>query len=674
MIYLQIEYKFNYMIRKTLFFFSIILPMTAYSQLTYLPSYNWGGNIGGTNYDSADNIITDLYGDVIVSGKFSSNCDFDVSPSANMVTSSGSSDAYVAKYSKTGSLQWVKAFASNPVSEGSPYIHSTATDSSGNIYLTGRFNGTVDFDPSSTGVKMLTSNGDADIFIAKLDRNGILVWAGSIGGTEHDRAYGITVDSQDKVYVTGNFRKTADFDITSGVFNMTSEYIDTTFILKIDKDAQLIWAKMTQGTGNDVGKDIAVDSAFNVFVTGDNYGTTDFDPSPTGTFNISNSFSGQAYILKLDSNGNFLNAGATSSANQSHFARSQKVKIDGNNNVVITGNFVGTADFNFGTTDNSMTSFGIYGSSDSYVLKVDNNLNYLWAAKLGEQFFDSANGLTIDQNNNILTTGQFQGIIVNDYSGRYGEEVYVWALDPVGNQIDLEDYIGPGSGDIGRDITVDKSGNVYVVGQFYNNLKDMTIFNYSSAGNSDGFLIKLGNAVFQQPVNMPPTAVSDAFTQSGSGSYTLAILANDQGLSGTNLIRIVSYPLYGTLTVNGNGTVSYTPSGSTWANDSFSYTVENSNGLVSNVATANLVNGNLNVHEVSPDQKLKLYPNPAETNISLMSTSKILIAEVYDLSGKKMFSIKDPKTIDVSSLTSGGYILTAETKDGQFFKKTFIKK
>lgn len=321
-----------------------------------------------------------------------------------------------------------------------------------------------------------------------------------------------------------------------------------------------------------------------------------------------------------------------------------------------------------------MTSFGIYGSSDSYVLKVDNYLNYLWATKLGEQFFDSANGLTIDQNNNILTTGQFQGIIVNDYSGRYGEEVYVWALDPAGNQIDLEDYIEPGSGDIGRDITVDKYGNVYVVGQFYTSLKDMMIFNYPAAGNSDGFLIKLGNVAYQSPTNLPPTAISDSFIPSGSTSFLLNVLSNDQGLSGTMLIRIISYPLNGTLTVNSNGTITYTPNGSTWTNDSFSYTVENSNNLVSNVATVNLINGNLNVHDIHSSQKIRIYPNPAETTVSIMSASEVFIMEIFDLSGKKLFEVKGSQTIDVSSLNTGVYILSAKTKNGEIIRQNFIKK
>ena len=663
--------------RKTLFFFCNLAPIIAFSQLSYLPSYSWGGNIGGTTFDNADHVTTDVYGDVIVDGKFSGTADFDISSAVNSIVSSGSSDAYIAKYSQTGSLKWVKAFASNPTSDGTPYINSTVTDSSGNIYITGHFSGSVDFDPSPTGTKMLTSNGDADIFIAKLDRNGILVWAGSIGGPQYDRGFGITVDSQDRVYVTGSFRTTADFDIFSGVFNMTSEYIDTTFIIKMNKDGQLIWGKATQGMGSDVGTSVAVDSAFNVFVTGNNQGFNDFDPSPTGVFNLTSTFSGQAYLWKLDSNGNFVNAAVTiapASTTQSNLARAQRVKIDSNNNVIITGTFYGTADFNFGAADNSMTSFGIYGMNDAFVLKVDNNLNYLWATKLGVQFADAANGLAIDQNNNILTTGYFEGIIVNDYSGRYGEEVFVWALDPSGNQIDLEDYIGPGSGDIGNDITVDKMGNIYVSGTFKTSLKDANIFNYPSAGNNDGFLIKLGNTPNQQPANLPPTAVQDSFSPNGSSSYVFNILTNDQGLSGATLIRIVSNPLHGTLTVNTNGTVTYTPNGSNWTNDSFSYTVENSNGLVSNVATASIMNGNLSVNEANPNQKVRLYPNPAETTLSIISKSEILLAEVFDLSGKKLFEVKGSHKIDVSSLTEGSYILYAKCKNGEIIRQAFIKK
>ncbi|WP_185246692.1 SBBP repeat-containing protein [Chryseobacterium bernardetii] len=660
----------------TLLFVIIFLPFIAYSQQSYLPDYNWGGNIGGTGYDRADHIMTDLYGNVIVAGKFSANTDFGISTPATSISSSGSSDAYVAKYSEQGALIWVKTFASNTSYDDAPYINSTAMDYSGNIYLTGYFTGTIDFDPSPTGVKLLTSNGDADIFIAKLDRNGILVWAGNIGGAEYDRGFGITVDNQDRIYVTGSFRTTADFDITPGVFNLTSEYIDTTFIIKLDKNANIIWGKATQGNGSDVGMSVAVDSAYNVFVTGRNLGTTDFDPSPTSSFILSNSFAGQAYLMKLDSNGNFLNAGATSSANQNHAATPQKIKIDSNNNIIIAGSFYGTADFNFGTGNNPMTSYGTFQPNDAFVLKVDNNLNYLWATKLGAEFDDGAYGLAIDQNNNILTTGYFRGIIINDYSGRYGEEVFVWALDPAGNQIGLDDYIGPGSGDQGNDITVDKSGNIYVAGMFYTSLKNSTIFNYPSAGNSDGFVVKLGNIANPAPTDLPPTAIEDFYTQSGNtSSYTLNVLANDQGLSGAQLIKIVSYPLYGTLNVNSNGTIVYTPNVSTPMNDSFSYTVENGNGMVSNVAKVNIINsGSLSVKEAEVGQKIALYPNPADAVVHLMSDSKIMAVQILDMSGKKLLEANGTNKIDVSMLSSGVYLLSAKTQSGEILRQTFIKK
>lgn len=663
--------------RKTLFFISIFAPIIAYSQLSYLPAYSWGGKIGGTGFDTAGHVTTDLYGDVIVDGRFSGASDFDISSVVNNLSSTGSTDAFIAKYSQNGSLKWVKSFSSNTPLEDAPYINSSATDSSGNIYVTGHFNGSADFDPSPTGTKMLTSNGDADIFIAKYDRNGIFVWAGNVGGAEYDRGFGISVDSQDRVYVTGSFSTTADFDITSGVYNLTSEYIDSTFIIKMNKDGQIIWGKATQGMGSDVGTSVAVDSNFNVFVSGNNLGTNDFDPSPTGIFELTSTFSGQAYLLKLDSDGNFVNAGVTiapASPTQSNLARTQRVKVDSNNNVIITGTFYGTADFNFGAADNSMTSYGIYGLNDAFVLKVDNNLNYLWATKLGVQFADGANGLAIDQNNNILTTGYFEGIIVNDYSGRYGEEVFVWALDPSGNQIDLEDYIGPGSGDIGNDITVDKAGNVYVCGIFDTRLKDANIFDYQSYGNNrEGFIVKLGSTQVTQPAIVPPTAVQDSFTPSGSGSFALNVLANDQGLSGTNLIKIVSSPVYGTVNVNG-GAVTYTPNGSSWMNDSFSYTVENSNGLVSNVATVSLLNGNLSIDEANAVQQIKIYPNPADTTLSVISDSEILIIEIFDLSGKKLLEVKGTHLVDLSSLSTGSYIIYAKSKNGKTIREKFIKK
>lgn len=75
--------------RKSLLFALTALPLFAYSQYAYLPDYNWGGNIGGTGIERANHVTTDLYGDVIVDGKFNSPTDFDISSSVNSVVNSG---------------------------------------------------------------------------------------------------------------------------------------------------------------------------------------------------------------------------------------------------------------------------------------------------------------------------------------------------------------------------------------------------------------------------------------------------------------------------------------------------------------------------------------------------------------------------------------------------------
>ena len=110
--------------------------------------------------------------------------------------------------------------------------YSIAVDSSGNVYTTGSFNGTVDFDPG-TGVENLTSAGGSDGFISKLDSSGNYVWAKSLGDTGFDYVRSIAVDSSGNVYTTGNFNGTVDFDPGAGVENVTSNGSNDVFVLKL---------------------------------------------------------------------------------------------------------------------------------------------------------------------------------------------------------------------------------------------------------------------------------------------------------------------------------------------------------------------------------------------------------------------------------------------------------
>ena len=105
---------------------------------------------------------------------------------------------------------------------GADLCYAADTDALGNVYTTGYFKNTVDFDPSA-GVSNLTSNGGYDVFVCKFNPNGNLVWAKQFGGTADDYGWSIAVDNAANVYVGGYYTGTADFDPSAATYNLTSK-------------------------------------------------------------------------------------------------------------------------------------------------------------------------------------------------------------------------------------------------------------------------------------------------------------------------------------------------------------------------------------------------------------------------------------------------------------------
>ena len=147
----------------------------------------------------------------------------------------------------------------------------------------------------------LTSTGNEDIFISKIDAAGNFLWAERIGEIARDYGKSIAVDGSGNVYTTGNFQGTVDFDPGAGTSNLTSTGLDDIFISKLDAAGKFLWAKSMGGTSEDFGSYIAVDGSGNVYTTGWFKGTIDFDPG-AGTSNLtSKGNSWDIFISKLDS-------------------------------------------------------------------------------------------------------------------------------------------------------------------------------------------------------------------------------------------------------------------------------------------------------------------------------------------------------------------------------------
>ena len=157
--------------------------------LSQTPSYQWVKNIGSTSSNLTSrglDLAVDGSGNVHVTGFFSGTADFDPGIGTSNITSAGSNDIFIVKCNASGNFLWAQAIGGTAAEQ----VQAIALDGSGNIYISGTFGGTVDFDPG-TGVTNLISNGPGDAFIAKYTAAGLFSWAFNIGGVGSDFAQDI---------------------------------------------------------------------------------------------------------------------------------------------------------------------------------------------------------------------------------------------------------------------------------------------------------------------------------------------------------------------------------------------------------------------------------------------------------------------------------------------------
>jgi hypothetical protein len=328
----------------------------------------WAKSFGGSSNDVGYAIEVDGDGNVYTTGYFRGTVDFDPGAGTSNLTSAGSADAFISKLNSTGNLLWAKSFGGS--SEEVP--RSIAVDRGGNVYTIGRFEGTVDFDPGA-GTTNLTSAGDTDVFVSKIDSSGALLWAKSFGGSSEDFGFSIAVDRAGNVYTTGYFRGTSDFDPGAGTTNLTSAGItNDPFVSKLDSSGALLWAKSFDGSSDDGGYSIAVDSAGNVYTSGffggTFGGTVDFDPG-AGTTNLTSAGGYDVFVSKLDSSGALLWAKSFGGSSDDF---GYSIAVDSAGNVYTTGYFRGTSDFDPGAGTTNLTSAGGY---DVFVLKLTSSGN-----------------------------------------------------------------------------------------------------------------------------------------------------------------------------------------------------------------------------------------------------------------------------------------------------------
>lgn len=463
-------------------------------------TFTWAKRAGSGTMDIGEAITTDAAGNVYITGFFQGTVDFDPGPGIANLSNSAGDDVFVAKYNSSGNFVWVKQFGGN-----SSFHHGKgiAVDGLGNVYTTGYFMGTVDFDPASTTAN-LSAMGQTDIFVSKLDPNGNYIWARRFGNTSADEGMSIAVDATGNVFTTGYFTGNVDFDPSTAVFTLNNSAGGDGFISKLDAVGNFVWAKQFGGSsGYTVINDLALDPSGNILTTGYIQSVTDFDPGP-GSYTLSSVGGYDIFISKLDASGNFV--WATSTGNISDDI-GEGIDVDASGNVYTAGHFLGTVDFDPGA---AVYNFTNTAGDDSFVSKLDASGNLIWVKQLtaGTSYENHAYDVAVDPAGNVFTTGFFGGTgdfdpsttstyTLTSAGGAYN--IFVSKLDMNGNFVWACTMGSPsGAGSESRGISVDGSGNVYTTGWF-NGTADFdpypSVFNLTTAGNEDIFFHKMNDAI-----------------------------------------------------------------------------------------------------------------------------------------------------------------------------------
>ena len=335
-------------------------------------------------------MCTNAANETITAGLFSDSVDFDPGPGIDILNDGynlphNTWSSYVCKTSNTGTHLWAKAFSLQTFSSAIQ-IYDVTSDGGGDIYVVGRFQRTIDFDPGP-GVDSLNSSGSSGAFVVKLDASGNYIWGKTL---LHNDMYMYTVktDLNNHVIVCGNFESTVDFDPGAGVFNLTASGTNQLFVLKLDTGGDFLWANTWAYARPNLlshsRKNLDVDNLNNIYVSGKiDQSPFDLDPS-SGVQNDT----GTSFIVKLDAVGNYVWGHADS-------VNTPFVKYSVNGDVYVCGRKSGLP-------------------SNLFVTKFNNAGTLIWTENLmnpiipGSNYTGVISSITEAMNGNLLIAGLVQ--------------------------------------------------------------------------------------------------------------------------------------------------------------------------------------------------------------------------------------------------------------------------
>ncbi|MEX2483626.1 MAG: HYR domain-containing protein [Brumimicrobium sp.] len=437
--------------------------------------FEWAITSGGDGANYGTSVTSDGAGNAYYCGYFEDEIDLDEAGGGFVLTTpNANTDMFVSKLDPNGNFLWGRHFSST----GRNRAESITIDDNDNVYVTGYFEGTVDFDPGA-GTSELTSMTDRDVFILKLNTDGDFLWVKHFGGSSFALGLDINFSKLDNVLVSGIFAGNFTFDPSGQNIAINAANGIDGFAFRLNQSGNLMDYIKTESTGNAFNYAMDEDTDGNIYIGGHYTGDLDLGGSFQYTATDANT---DPYIIKYDNtlNPEWVTIGAGTGEG---VVRGLRVGTD--NNVYFGGYYDGDLDL---TANNGVFGVANIDQEDIYVGSLNNLGEMNWLHGIGGIETDYLLGLELDDLNSVYTTGYIRNTVDFDPSaGNFdltsggGNNTYVWKLNSAGDFKSAVLF----EAQFGYNLSVASNWDIFISG-YYSGTKDFdpsgATFSMTSSG------------------------------------------------------------------------------------------------------------------------------------------------------------------------------------------------